>query len=58
MSDDFETARPAPHLPTDALPDPEPAAPSLPAPDPGIFHPDQPAAAEHTSSAAAENKTR
>ena len=25
-------------LPTDALPDPEPAVPSLPEPDPGVFH--------------------
>lgn len=25
-------------LPNDALPDPEPAAPSLPEPDPGVFH--------------------
>ena len=24
--------------PYDALPDPEPAAPSLPGPDPGVFH--------------------
>lgn len=30
--------RPAPHLPDDAIPDPEPAAPSLPEPDPGVFH--------------------
>ncbi|SEG66060.1 hypothetical protein SAMN05421819_4093 [Bryocella elongata] len=58
MSDDFETGRPAPHLPTDALPDPEPAAPSLPEPDPGIFQPDQPPAAEPNTSATAENKTR
>ncbi len=40
MTGDFEPARPAPHLPADALPDPEPAVPSLPAPDPGVFHPD------------------
>ena len=40
MTDDFDTTRPAPHLPTDALPDPEPAVPSLPSPDPGIFHPE------------------
>jgi hypothetical protein len=32
--------RPAPHFPDDALPDPEPAAPSLPGPDPGVFHHD------------------
>lgn len=40
MSDDNRTARPAPHLPADALPDPEPAVPSLSEPDPGVFHHD------------------
>jgi hypothetical protein len=25
-------------MPFDALPDPEPAAPSLPEPDPGVYH--------------------
>lgn len=43
MRDDFETDRPSGHLPGDAQPDPEPAAPSLPSPDPGVFHPDAPA---------------
>ena len=38
MSLDPHHERPADHLPGDALPDPEPAAPSLPQPDPGVFH--------------------
>ena len=38
MSLDTQNDRPAAHLPNDALPDPEPAAPSLPEPDPGVFH--------------------
>ncbi len=30
--------RPQEHLPSDPLPDPEPAAPSLDTPDPGVYH--------------------
>jgi len=44
MTHDEHPDRPAPHHPTDALPDPEPAVPSLPGPDPGVYHhePQQP----------------
>lgn len=38
MSFDHQDERPENHFPGDAIPDPEPAAPSLPEPDPGIFH--------------------
>jgi hypothetical protein len=40
MTMSSDSIRPAAHLELDALPDPEPAAPSLPAPDPGVFHHD------------------
>lgn len=38
MSTEPSHDRPAGHLPSDALPDPEPAPPSLDEPDPGVFH--------------------
>jgi hypothetical protein len=36
MSNAKENTQPQPL--NDAVPDPEPAAPSLPGPDPGVFH--------------------
>lgn len=36
----MSTAHHPEHNPEDAIPDPEPAAPSLPEPDPGVFHHD------------------
>jgi len=38
MTPETQSDRPAPHLPLDPLPDPEPAVPSLDGPDPGVFH--------------------
>ena len=38
MTPDEQNGRPAQHLENDAVPDPEPAAPSLSEPDPGVFH--------------------